>query len=186
MIYNNDYKIKKKYVSSKLFFKKSLDIATLIKENKIFKKIRFPLNNSLKEKNNIHLQKKNFFISDIWCWPVNDLTFKKLSNFKINNYQGFEIPGFKGQSIFSVAAGEVVYVDSSFKDYGQLIIIQHKNNYLSIYGFNQSILVKQKDKVHKKQKIATMGSLDNKSFKLYFEIRYKGEPINPYLILPDF
>ncbi|CAL4324818.1 peptidoglycan DD-metalloendopeptidase family protein [Buchnera aphidicola] len=184
IIFNED-KIKKKYISCKSFFEKSSNIAHLIKMNKFFKKIYFPLHNKLKEKNNIYLQKKNFFISDLWCLPVRNLNIKKLSNFKINDHQGFEISGFKGQSIYAVASGEVVFIDSSFKHYGRLIIIQHKNNYLSIYGCNESILVNEKDKVYKKQKIATMGSLNNRSFKLYFQIRYKGEPINPQVILPN-
>ncbi|AWI49554.1 peptidoglycan DD-metalloendopeptidase family protein [Buchnera aphidicola] len=91
----------------------------------------------------------------------------------------------EGQSVFAAASGEVVYVDDDFENYSKLIIIKHKNNYLSVYGFNKSILVKQKDKVYKNQKIATIGSLKNNAVKLYFEIRYKGEPVNPLNLLPN-
>ena len=148
--------------------------------NKI--KICFSCTQPLK-KNNFILNKDMFVFSNNWYWPVKNKQIKYFHNIK-SDHQKIEISGFKGQPIFAAAAGEVVYITDLFKKYGQLIIIKHNKNYLSIYAFNHSILVKQRDKVYAKQKIATMGLSEDHLARLYFEIRYKGKPVNPLNFLP--
>ncbi|ANZ22617.1 hypothetical protein ATN01_02080 [Buchnera aphidicola (Diuraphis noxia)] len=126
---------------------------------------------------------KNNFFSNNWFWPVKSKHIQYVYDIKSRN-QHIEIPGFKGQSVFAAADGEVVYITDLFEKYGRLIIIRHNENYLSIYAFNDVILVKPRDKVHAQQKISTMGFSDKNIVRLYFEIRYKGESVNPLKILP--
>ncbi|QCI16651.1 hypothetical protein D9V60_02120 [Buchnera aphidicola (Aphis craccivora)] len=105
-------------------------------------------------------------------------------NYSIKN-DGIEISGTQGQSIFASSKGKVVYIGDIFKIYGKLIIIKHDNNYLSIYGFNKNIFVKLNDQVYENQKISTMGYSNNNLAKLYFEIRFQGNPINLLNLFPN-
>ena len=65
-----------------------------------------------------------------------------------------------------------------------IVIINHNNEYLSAYAHNDVLLVKEGQKVKKGQVIARMGSTDADRVKLHFEIRYKGNSVNPRKYLP--
>ena len=63
-------------------------------------------------------------------------------------------------------------------------IIQHAGGYLTAYGHNQVILVKDEQAVKRGQKIAEMGSSDADRVKLHFELRKGGTPQDPLKYLP--
>lgn len=173
----------KNLTSCKFFFENSLNISHFLKSyDKKSTKICF-LNNTCLKKNDYFSKKKSFVFSKNWVWPVYSKNIQYLYHMKSKNKQ-IEISGFRGQSVRAAADGEVVFVTDLFKKYGRLIIIRHNQDYLSIYAFNDIILVKPQDKVHAKQKISTMGVSKNNLVRLYFEIRYKGESVNPLNILP--
>lgn len=124
--------------------------------------------------NNIN---KKFFLKN-WYWPTSkNKNTEKVSYIKIDT-GGIEIIGIKGQSVLSIASGYVVYIGNNLKGYGNLIIIKHDNNYLSVYAHIETTLVHIKEKVKAGQKIAIMGNTDSNLIKLYFEIFYKGESVN--------
>ena len=89
------------------------------------------------------------------------------------------IGGTLGQSISAASDGRIVYAGDGLIGYGQLIIIEHSNVYLSAYGYNQTIIVSEGDLIKKGQKIATMGLSSEQSPGLYFEIRRSTTPIDP-------
>jgi lipoprotein NlpD len=64
------------------------------------------------------------------------------------------------------------------------LIIKHNNTYLSAYGFNSELLVKEGDRVSSGQKIALMGQTNAGEVLLHFEIRKNGTPVNPVNYLP--
>lgn len=173
----------KKHDFYDFFFKTPMSIKNFLKDNIKSTKICFFCREGYK-KNNLFLNKKYFNFSNKWSWPVKNKNIKYVYDDMSGNKK-IEISGFKGQPVFAAAAGKVVFVTDLFEKYGRLIIIRHDDNYLSIYAFNNSVLVKEKDKVYKNQKIATMGlSSDSHLVRLYFEIRYLGKSINPLNILP--
>ena len=88
------------------------------------------------------------------------------------------------QSIYAAAGGRVVYSGAGLIGYGELIILKHNDTYLSAYGHNESLLVKEGETVKKGQKIATMGEGPGREPRLHFEIRKNGEPVNPRQFLP--
>ncbi|QCO70967.1 LysM peptidoglycan-binding domain-containing protein [Buchnera aphidicola (Macrosiphum euphorbiae)] len=182
-IINSENNAIKKYSSCESIFKKPLNITNFLKDNIKSTKICFFCSKKLRIFNNFsHL--KSFDFSNHWYWPVKNTNIQYLYNNKLDNKK-IEISGFKGQPVFAAARGEVVVVTDLFEKYGRLIIIRHNKNYLSIYAFNDSVLVKEKDKVYEKQQIATMGCISNTDLaRLYFEIRYLGESVNPLNILP--
>ncbi|WAI18440.1 MAG: peptidoglycan DD-metalloendopeptidase family protein [Buchnera aphidicola (Acyrthosiphon caraganae)] len=173
----------RKDISCEFIFKTPLNTMNFLKNNIKSTKICFFCRLQLKKNNNFtNLKSYNF--SNNWSWPVNNINIKYFYNNKFSD-KNIEIAGFKGQPVLAAAAGEVIFITDLFKKYGRLIIIRHNKNYLSIYAFNDLVLVKEKDKVYKKQQIATMGtSSDTNLVRLYFEIRYLGSSINPLNVLP--
>ncbi|MFO7593301.1 MAG: peptidoglycan DD-metalloendopeptidase family protein [Pseudomonadota bacterium] len=98
--------------------------------------------------------------------------------------KGVDIAGKAGQPIFSAADGNVVYSGSSLIGYGNLIIVKHNETYLSAYGHNRRLLVKEGDVVKRGQKIAEMGESGKEGVLLHFEIRREGKPVDPIDYLP--
>ena len=99
--------------------------------------------------------------------------------------KGIDVAGKEGQPIVAAAEGKVVYSGSGLKGYGNLIIIKHKNNYLTAYSHNKQNLVKEGDSVKQGQKIALLGKTDSDKPILHFELRKNGKPINPTAIFSN-
>lgn len=119
----------------------------------------------------------------VWMWPAKGKVVRGFS-LNENGNKGIDIAGNRGQSVMSAADGQVVYSGSALRGYGKLIIVNHDNEYLSAYAHNDSLLVKEGQKVKRGQVIAKMGSTDSSSVQLHFEIRYKGKSVNPLGYLP--
>jgi lipoprotein NlpD len=98
--------------------------------------------------------------------------------------KGIDISGQIGDSIFAAADGEVVYAGNGLLGYGNLVIINHNEHYLSAYAHNRNILVKEGQIIKIGQKIAEMGSSESQQTKLHFEIRRDGQPVDPLQYLP--
>ncbi len=98
---------------------------------------------------------------------------------------GIDISGSAGQPVVAAAGGRVVYSGSGLIGYGQLIIVKHNNTFLSAYGYNSSLSVRQGDTVRKGQRIAQMGEGPGRRPMLHFEIRLNGQPVNPLSYLTD-
>jgi lipoprotein NlpD len=98
--------------------------------------------------------------------------------------KGLDISGQLGSSVLAAADGEVVYAGSGLLGYGNLVIINHNEIYLSAYAHNQQILVKEGQNIKRGRKIAEMGSSDSKQVMLHFEIRRDGQPVDPMKYLP--
>ena len=118
-----------------------------------------------------------------WVWPTRGRIDVGYGG-KPGTGTGVLINGRIGQPIQAAASGRVVYAGSGLIGYGQLIIIKHNDTYLSAYGYNASLLVKEGDKIRKGQRIATMGEGPERKARLHFEIRRNGSPVNPRQYLP--
>ena len=115
-----------------------------------------------------------------WMWPARGTVIR---NFSSTN-KGIDIAGPRGQNVNAAASGQVVYSGNALRGYGNLIIINHDNEYLSAYAHNDMLLVKEGQRVKKGQVIAKMGSTDASRVMLHFEIRYRGNSVNPRRYLP--
>jgi lipoprotein NlpD len=116
-----------------------------------------------------------------WLWPANGPVIEK---FDESTNKGVDISGKPGDPVLASAAGSVAYSGSGLRGYGKLVIINHDGDYYTAYAHNQTLLVKEGDKVVQGQKIAEMGSTDTDRPKLHFEIRRQGRPVDPMLYLP--
>lgn len=118
-----------------------------------------------------------------WAWPATG----KVRTADIEGRQGrqgLEIQGAVGQNIRAARSGKVVYAGSALKGYGQLVIVKHDDVYLSAYGYNSQLLIRDGDSVKVGQVIAKMGMGPRSEPLLYFEIRKKGRPISALTLLP--
>lgn len=116
-----------------------------------------------------------------WQWPAAGAVLKAFDD---PHNKGIDIAGAAGSPVLAAMDGRVVYAGSELRGYGNLIIIQHNNTFLSAYAHNQTLLVKEHQTVQKGQRIAEMGSSDADRVKLHFEIRRMGKPVDPAKYLP--
>ena len=92
---------------------------------------------------------------------------------------GVLIGSAEGSPVHAIARGRVAYADW-LKGYGMLLILDHGDGYMSLYGYNESLRKDVGDWVSAGETIASSGSSGGqKSAALYFELRLKGKPINP-------
>ncbi len=119
-----------------------------------------------------------------WVWPTEGRLVRDFRNGDPAR-KGLDIEGREGQPVRSAAAGKVVYSGSGLVGYGRLIIVKHSPAYLSAYGHNRRLLVKEGQRVDTGEKIAEMGRADADSAMLHFEIRRNGDPVDPERYLPD-
>lgn len=95
------------------------------------------------------------------------------------DWKGVLIKGKNGQPVRSIADGRVVYADW-LRGFGLVIVVDHGESYMSLYGHNQTLIKTVGDKVHQNEEIALMGQSGSRnSPALYFEIRHQGQPQNP-------
>ena len=118
-----------------------------------------------------------------WRWPASGRIDVEFGG-RPGPGTGVLIDGQNGQPVYAAAAGTVVYAGSGLIGYGQLIILKHNDTYLSAYGYNASVLVREGQSIRSGQQIATMGEGPERKPRLHFEIRRNGKPVNPRQMLP--
>src|SRR5690606_1662284 len=98
-------------------------------------------------------------------------------------WRGIVLRTAEGTPVRAVADGRVVYA-SWLNGFGNIMIVDHGAQYLSVYAYNQSLLRQVGDIVASGDRIATVGATGGQLAPgLYFEIRHQGKPVNPLLWL---
>jgi lipoprotein NlpD len=118
-----------------------------------------------------------------WDWPTAGQVVVAFGG-RPGSGTGVLIGGKAGQPVRAAAGGRVVYSGGGLIGYGQLIIVKHNDTYLSAYGHNASLLVREGETIEKGQRIATMGEGPGREPRLHFEIRRNGKPVDPRQYLP--
>ena len=117
-------------------------------------------------------------------WPVvgkpsNKFGQKRNSARSSMNWQGVFIPSNEGNNVRTIYHGRVAFAEW-MRGLGLLIIIDHGDGYMSLYGHNQSLFKQVGEWVEAGEKVATVGNSGGYNKPgLYFEIRRQGNPINP-------
>lgn len=94
-------------------------------------------------------------------------------------WQGVVIDAAEGGDVHAVAPGRVAFADW-LRGYGLLMILDHGDGYMTLYGYNQALNKEVGDWVEEGEAIASVGrSGGNAQAGLYFEIRHRGRPVNP-------
>ena len=94
-------------------------------------------------------------------------------------WKGIIVEGNAGSNVIAIHHGKVLYADW-LRGFGLVTVLDHGNGYMSLYGHNQALLHQAGDTVAAGEPIALVGQSGGQtSPNLYFEIRYKGDPVNP-------
>ena len=117
-------------------------------------------------------------------WPVRGKITSRYGEFKKGGKlksQGITFTSTAGTEVHAVSSGTVVYADW-FRNLGLLLILDHGDGFMSLYGYNEVLLKKTGDRVGKNNPIARAGDTGGQEYPgLYFEIRREGSPLNPSL-----
>ena len=93
-------------------------------------------------------------------------------------WKGLFIKTSSGQTVKAIAAGRVVFADW-LRGFGNLVIVDHGNAYMSLYGNNETIYKQVGDELRGGETIATVGnSGGNADSGLYFELRHESKPFD--------
>lgn len=98
--------------------------------------------------------------------------------------KGIDIAGTIGEPVVSAAGGNVAFAGDAVRGFGNLVIVDHGDGFITAYAHNDKLLVKKGDVVTKSQKIATLGQSGTTSPRLHFEVRRNGTPVDPLRYLP--
>jgi septal ring factor EnvC (AmiA/AmiB activator) len=117
--------------------------------------------------------------------PVNGKIVSRYGTSQNGNYKSFtfqsgvDIKVERGEPVRSVFKGEVMFAQW-LKGYGNLVIINHGDNYYTLYAHVEEIFRKKGERVDTGEVIATAGDTGSiKGVRLHFEVRHHGKPVNP-------
>lgn len=117
-----------------------------------------------------------------WQWPTDGVVVRGYD--PAAGSKGLDFKGQLGQAVVAAAPGKVVYSGSALRGYGELVIIKHDDVRLSAYGYNRKRLVSEGQMVRGGEPIAELGLGPENLPILHFEIRERGQPVNPVTYLP--
>lgn len=115
-----------------------------------------------------------------WSWPAQG---QVIAGFNGSSNKGIDIGGSLGEPVMSIGAGKVA-VTETLRGYGSVLMVDHGGSYMSVYTNVRSMLVKQGQQVQRGQKIAEIGGADGGRAMLHFEIRHRGNAVDPRQYLP--
>ncbi|NLW05933.1 MAG: peptidoglycan DD-metalloendopeptidase family protein [Pseudomonadaceae bacterium] len=115
-------------------------------------------------------------------WPIKGRVLSAYGSKQYNNRitsHGLLIQASEGDEVRSIHGGRVVFADW-LRGFGFMLIIDHGDGYMSLYGYNQTLRKELGDWVHGGEVVATAGSSGGQQNNgLYFEIRSGGQPLDP-------
>lgn len=115
-------------------------------------------------------------------WPIEGavlVKYNELNRETQMRWQGMLIDAKPGSEVRAISDGQVIFADW-LNSYGLLIIVEHSDDFLSLYAYNQAAFKREGDSVLAGEVIAHSGRSDDQEYSgLYFEIRKNGQPQNP-------
>ncbi len=118
-------------------------------------------------------------------WPVKGQVMARFGTDRPEGgvWRGVLLRATEGTSVQVVASGTVIYANW-LRGFGNLIIIDHGQQYLTVYAYNQSLLKQVGDTVKTGETIALAGSTGGQvDSALYFEIRHRGSAVDPVKLM---
>lgn len=104
---------------------------------------------------------------------------RKLKVSQQTNLGGVLLSGTEGESVKAIYHGRVIFSDW-LRGFGLVVILDHGEGYMSLYGYNQSVLKEVGEWVNTNDPVATVGTSGGQAEPgLFFSIRHNGSPINP-------
>jgi murein DD-endopeptidase MepM/ murein hydrolase activator NlpD len=119
-----------------------------------------------------------------FIWPVEGRSGDGFEDNERKRHQGIDIRTSQGTPIKASGAGIVIYSGNTIKGYGNMVILRHSEEFVTVYAHNQVNLVGERDRIEKGQIIGKVGQTGRASGPhLHFEIRRNNKPVDPMLYL---
>lgn len=100
-------------------------------------------------------------------------------------HEGIDLPAPVGTPVFAAADGKVVYAGHGVRGYGNLVVLKHDGDLLTVYAHNSALLVSQGQPVRAGDRIALVGQSGHATGPhLHFEVRSGQIPRDPMSYLP--
>ena len=115
-----------------------------------------------------------------WTWPTSGKVTSKFNDKA--PMKGIDIAANAGTAVVAAAAGKVIYVGKEPRGFGQMIVVSHAKETVSVYFHTDKLLVKEQQRVLIGQKLAEVG--DTAGNKMHFEVRRQGRPLDPMTLMP--
>ncbi|WP_240778793.1 peptidoglycan DD-metalloendopeptidase family protein [Shewanella sp. SNU WT4] len=115
------------------------------------------------------------------AWPVSGRVQASFGSQRSGNvsWKGVLLKAPEGRTVKAIASGKVIYADW-LKGFGMVLVVDHGQGYMSLYGYAQALLKNPGDTVAKGDNVALVGQSGGQTEPgLYFEIRHKGQAVNP-------
>ena len=117
-------------------------------------------------------------------WPVDGKIVKSFDLTRTPKNAGLDIAVTDSAPIRAIASGRVVYQGTELASYGNLLLIEHREEYVSVYSYADRYVVKKGDSVEVGQIIGYCSSSRKEPNIFHFEIRQSSKPLNPETVLP--
>jgi murein DD-endopeptidase MepM/ murein hydrolase activator NlpD len=126
------------------------------------------------EKEKAALQKLDFI------WPVEGKCLNFFEDEERKRHQGIDISAATGVPVKASSSGWVIYAGNTIRGYGNLIILRHSDEFVTVYAHNQVNMVEEGTRVEKGQMIGKVGQTGRASGPhLHFEIRRNNKAVDP-------
>jgi len=113
-------------------------------------------------------------------WPVQGKIIKPFDASRAGFNEGISIAANLDDPVLAAAEGNVIYANNSADRFGNLVILKHKDGYVTAYAHNNQLLVKKGDFVKKAQVIAKAGKTGAvDTTQVYFSMKQNKQIINP-------
>jgi len=120
-----------------------------------------------------------------FIWPANKHYLSGFDYTPSANHWGIDIAGNEGEAVYATDAGVIVYAGWNNYGYGNMIMVDHGNNFQSLYGHLSAINVSCGQSVGQGDVIGAIGTTGHSSGPhLHFEIRAISSFVNPWDVLP--
>lgn len=143
--------------------------------------VRQPVTDTVTKPAVTGLPKASVSRSEGFRWPVRGRiisSFGPKPNGEKNDGINLAVP--EGTSVKAAEDGVVIYAGNELKSYGNLVLIRHKDGWVSAYAHNRSIKVKRGDEIRRGQIVSEAGMSGNvTSPQVHFELRKGATPVNP-------
>ncbi|WP_273789625.1 M23 family metallopeptidase [Bartonella sp. ML70XJBT] len=120
-------------------------------------------------------------------WPVRGRLLSQFGQKKGTIMsRGIDIAVPEGSSVRAAENGIVIYAGDGLKELGDVVMIRHENNIITIYGCNSQLVVSKGQRVRRGDEIAKSGVSGNvKTPRVYFEMRKNSLPVDPLKYLEN-
>ncbi len=120
-----------------------------------------------------------------FIWPANKHYLSGFDYTPSTNHFGIDVAGNEGEAVYATDAGVIVYAGWNNYGYGNMIMVDHGNNFQSLYGHLSAINVVCGQSVGQGDVIGAIGTTGHSSGPhLHFEIRSLSSFVNPHDVLP--